>query len=134
MDFSNFKFEVLDITTNLDPDMFVSPSGVTFSKKVVSDLGYPAYVQFSLDKENGYLAVRVCKGSEMRATKFSKPAKEQTGTVQFKGAAFRSILQELIPDYNPKKRYKIVGQLEQESNIMYFDMNAAEITSAYGKY
>ena len=43
-DFSSLNFETIDSNINAYPDMYLNQSGVTFSKKVLEDLGYPAYV------------------------------------------------------------------------------------------
>lgn len=36
------------------------------------------------------------------------------------------ILASFIPSYEPKRRYKITGELDAENRVMYFDMAAAE--------
>ena len=48
-DFSALNFETLDANVNAYPDIFINQNGVTFTKKVVEDLGYPAYVLCQLD-------------------------------------------------------------------------------------
>ena len=48
-DFSSLNFETIDSNINAYPDMYLNQSGVTFSKKVLEDLGYPAYVLCLLD-------------------------------------------------------------------------------------
>ena len=48
-DFSALNFETIDSNINAYPDMYLNQSGVTFSKKVLEDLGYPAYVLCLLD-------------------------------------------------------------------------------------
>ena len=41
------------------------------------------------------------------------------------------ILTTLVPDYNPKTRYKVIGELDVEKRIMYFDMATAQESSYY---
>ena len=41
-DFSALNFETIDSNINAYPDMFLNQNGVTFTKKVLEDLGYPA--------------------------------------------------------------------------------------------
>ena len=48
-DFSSLNFETLDANVNAYPDLFVNQNGVTFTRKVLEDLGYPAYVLCLLD-------------------------------------------------------------------------------------
>ena len=43
-DFSALNFETIDSNINAYPDMFLNQNGVTFTKKVLEDLGYPAFV------------------------------------------------------------------------------------------
>ena len=45
-DFKAITFEVIDINVNATPDIFINRNGITFSKRVVEDLGYPANVQY----------------------------------------------------------------------------------------
>ena len=61
-DFSALNFETIDSNINAYPDMYINQNGVTFTKKVLEDLGYPAYVLCLLDakaKVFGFPA-RIC--------------------------------------------------------------------------
>ena len=80
-DFNALNFEILDANTNAYPDIFINQNGVTFTKKVLDDLNYPAFVLCQLDAKNKVFAVRMCKSSEQRGYKFSKPKGEQKATV-----------------------------------------------------
>ena len=48
-DFSALNFETIDSNINAYPDMFLNQNGVTFTKKVLEDLGYPGFVLCLLD-------------------------------------------------------------------------------------
>ena len=48
-DFNALNFEILDANTNAYPDIFINQNGVTFTKKVLDDLNYPAFVLCQLD-------------------------------------------------------------------------------------
>ena len=80
-DFSSLNFETIDSNINAYPDMYLNQSGVTFSKKVLEDLGYPAYVLCLLDAKAKVFAIRMCKSNEPKGFKFSKPRGEQKGVV-----------------------------------------------------
>ena len=41
----------------------------------------------------------------------------------------RDVIATMIPNYNKKSRYKITGEYDSESKIMYFDMATAEESS-----
>ena len=51
-DFNALNFEILDANTNAYPDIFINQNGVTFTKKVLDDLNYPAFVLCQLDAKN----------------------------------------------------------------------------------
>ena len=80
-DFSALNFETIDSNINAYPDMFLNQSGVTFTKKVLEDLGYPAFVLCLLDAKARVFAIRSCKSNEPKGFKFSKPRGEQKGVV-----------------------------------------------------
>jgi len=61
--------------------MFLNQNGVTFTKKVLEDLGYPAFVLCLLDAKAKVFAIRSCKSNEPKEFKFSKPRGEQKGVV-----------------------------------------------------
>ncbi len=73
--------EVVDLNTNATPDIYINQSSVTFSKRVLEELNYPQYVQYCVDASQKIFAIRSCKGTETKATAFSKPKTEQNGTV-----------------------------------------------------
>ena len=50
-DFSALNFETIDSNINAYPDMFLNQNGVTFTKKVLEDLGYPAFVSAGCESE-----------------------------------------------------------------------------------
>ena len=80
-DFSALNFETIDSNINAYPDMFINQNSVTFTKKVLEDLGYPAYVLCMLDAKAKVFAIRMCKSNEPKGFKFSKPKGEQKGVV-----------------------------------------------------
>ena len=70
-DFSALNFETIDSNINAYPDMFLNQNGVTFTKKVLEDLGYPAFVLCLLDAKARVFAIRSCKSNEPKGFKFS---------------------------------------------------------------
>ena len=67
IDFSKINLEVIDISTNADPDIYINQNGITFSKRVLEDLNYPQNVQYGFDPEHHIFAIRVCKSNEAKA-------------------------------------------------------------------
>lgn len=128
INFSNVNLEIIDINVNSTPDLFVNQYGVTFSKRVLEDMGYPQNVQYCIDSEQHIFAVRACKSNEAKATAFSKPKGEQTTTLSTSNKNIRDIIAQLIPNYDASSRYKITGFYDAENRVMYYDMSEAEIT------
>ena len=110
-DFSALNFETIDSNINAYPDMFLNQNGVTFTKKVLEDLGYPAYVLCLLDAKARVFAIRSCKSNEPKGFKFSNknlldPLRAVTGE-----------------DWIPGKRYKVRGFWVADAKTMCFDLN-----------
>lgn len=126
INFSNINLEVIDITTNATPDIFINNNCITFSKRVLEDLNYPQNVQYCLDATNKVFAIRFCKGNEAKAAPFSKPRSEQTTTLSITNKNLRDIMMSMIPNVDNKKRYKVTGEYDTENRVMYFDMTTAK--------
>ena len=73
-DFSALNFETIDSNINAYPDMFLNQNGVTFTKKVLEVLGYPAYVLCLLDAKAGYLRSVPARATNRRDS--SSPSRE----------------------------------------------------------
>ena len=129
IDFKSITLEVIDINTNATPDIFINQNCITFSKRVLDDLNYPQNVQYCLDATNKIFAIRACKGTDAKATPFSKPKAEQTSTLTCGIKNLREVIATLIPDFSAKNRYKVTGEYDKENKIMYFDMATAEISN-----
>lgn len=125
-DFKAITFELIDINVNATPDIYLNRSGITFSKKVVEELNYPANVQYCISAENRVFAVRACKSNENKPVPFSKPKSEQTITVSTSNKNLLEALRAIMPeDYNPELRYKVTGHFDADSRTMFFDMEEA---------
>ena len=125
INFSNINLEVIDLTTNSSPDIFINQNGVTFNKRVLEDLSYPQYVQYCVDSTHKVFAVRGCKGSEAKATPFSKPKPEQTTTLNCSSKNLRDVIVAMIPNFDNKTRYKVTGEYDAENRVVYFDLTSA---------
>ena len=42
-----------------------------------------------------------------------------------KNRNLKDVVVKMIPSYDPKKRYKVTGEFDAESRVMYFDMSTA---------
>ncbi len=123
-DFSALNFETLDANVNAYPDIFINQNGVTFTKKVVEDLGYPAYVLCQLDAKNRVFAVRMCKSNEPRGFKFSKPKAEQKATVSITNKNLvEPIRSAMGKEWERDKRYRVRGFWVADAKTMCFDLS-----------
>lgn len=126
IDFSIINLEVIDINTNATPDIFINQNCITFSKRVLEDLGYPQNVQYCVDAAHKVFAIRFCKANEAKATPFSKPKAEQTSTLSCSSKNLRDVIVAMIPDFDANLRYKVTGEFDPENRVMFFDMTTAK--------
>lgn len=125
-DFNALTFETLDADVNASPDIFINQNGVTFTKKVLDALKYPAYVLCQLDAKNRVFAIRMCKSNEACALKFSKPKGEQKATVSITNKNIVEPIRKAMDGiWEPGKRYKVTGIWVPEAKTMCFDLNEA---------
>lgn len=126
INFSTINLEVLDLSTNATPDIFINQNGINL-QRASDDLNYPQNVQYCNDPAHSVFAIRVCKSNEAKAVSFSKPRAEQTNTLGC-NKNLHDVPAALIPDYQPKKRYKVTGEFDAENRVMYYITSAAEIS------
>ena len=123
-DFSALNFEIIDSNINAHPDMFINQNGVTFTKKVLEDLCYPAYVLCMLDAKAKVFAVRMCKSNEPKGFKFSKPKVEQKGVVTIGNKNLLEPLRAVTGEnWVPGKRYRVRGFWVADAKTMCFDLS-----------
>ncbi len=123
-DFSALNFETIDSNINAYPDMFLNQNSVTFTKKVLEDLSYPANVLCLLDAKAKVFAIRMCKSNEPKGFKFSKPRGEQKGVVTISNKNLLDPLRAVTgEDYIPGKRYRVRGFWVADAKTMCFDLN-----------
>lgn len=123
IDFKNLNLEILDITTNAAPDMFVNQTSITFTKRILDEMNYPANVQYAVDAGNKVFAIRVCKSNDAKAAPFSKPKAEQKTTFSTSSKNLIEAIRVLMKDvWKPDTRYKVTGFYMAESRTMVFDL------------
>lgn len=129
INFKSITLEVIDLSTNPTPDIYINQTAITFSRRVLEDLNYPQTVQYCVDAAQKIFAIRICKSNEAKATPFSKPKAEQTSTLSCGIKNLRDVIIRMIPDYDAKKRYRVTGEYDTENRVMYFDMTTAEAST-----
>jgi len=123
IDFSELNFETLDANVNAYPDIFINLNGVTFTKKVVEEMGYPAFVLCQLDAKNRVFAVRMCKSNEGRSIRFSKPKGEQKSTVSIANKNIVEPIRKVMADsWERDKRYRVRGFWVADAKTMCFEL------------
>ena len=119
-DISKLNLQVIDITMNMSPDIFVNVGGVTFTKKVLEGLNYPAHVQYSADVENKIFAIKVCRSVDKSATPFSKPRGEQTTTLSCGNKNVVEPIREMMKGiWKDNKRYKVTGFMIDNKTMIF---------------
>lgn len=124
-DFSSISFELIDPYVNLTPDIFINRGCITFTKRVLEDLNYPAYVQYCINPEQKVFAVRFCKSNEAKAVPFAKPKSEQTQTISTGNKNILEPIKALLNEYSPQMRYRVKGHFDTENRTVYFDLEQA---------
>jgi len=123
-DFKNINFDIIDLTVNATPDIYINKGNITFTKKVLEDLGYPANVQYCTSAVNKVFAVRACKSNEAKSTPFSKAKGEQTTSLSTSNKNIIESVRALMKEScNPNQRYKVTGYFDAESRTIFFDSN-----------
>lgn len=123
-DFKNINFELIDINVNATPDLYINRTTITFSKKVLEDMNYPANVQYCISPENRVFAVRACKSKDSKTVPFSKSKSEQTNTLSIGNKNLVEPIKAILPEKcKPDQRYKVTGYFDSESRTMFFDMD-----------
>lgn len=125
--FKDFDFEVIDVSVQGTADLYVNQTGLTFSKKLLEDMAYPPYVRPLIDAKNKAFAVQVCKQSDDKAVKFSKPRNEQTtGYSTNCNALSRTVRTVMGEAWKDTLRYRITGIYDSVAKAMIFDLSSAE--------
>ena len=125
IDFSTIKLTIMDLSVNASPDIFINGSGVSFSKRVLELMNYPANVQFGVDIDHKVFAVKVCRITDTKSVPFVKSNTKPGNTLCITNKNLKDSLIALIPDANPALRYKLTGEYDKERRIMYFPLNDA---------
>jgi hypothetical protein len=132
--FANVKFEIVDLSINAAPEMYLSTTNVLFTRRVLDDLENPQYVQFCIDPVSQVFAIRPCRQKENKAVEFLKDRKlKPNAALKFGNKNLHDTLAHMITDYVPGKRYKFTGEFDSENNIMYYDMTKGVPAIYHGK-
>ena len=96
LNFDQFKFNVIDVAVKGAADILVNPRGITISRGVIDEMGYPPFVRMLVDNESKVFAVQVCKQSDENAYKFSKPKAEQLKPIYCQTVAVKQIVRSMM--------------------------------------
>jgi len=120
IDVSKLNLQVLDITTNASPDIFVNVTGITFTKRVLEDMNYPSHVQYSTDVDNKVFGIKACRSEDKGAVPFSKPRGEQIYTVICNNKNVTETIRVMMKGvWKDKKRYKVTGFMLDKKTMIF---------------
>ena len=125
IDFSAVKLTIMDLSANISPDVFINGSGVTFSKRVLELLNYPANIQFCVDMDHMIFALKPCRACDAKAFSFVKANSKPGNTLCITNKNLKESLIAMMPECDPSLRYKLVGEFDREHRIMYFSLRDA---------
>lgn len=119
-DISQLNLQVLDISVNMSPDIFINASCVTFTKRVLEEMNYPAHIQYSTDVDNKVFAIKACRSVDRGAWPFSKPRGEQVQTLSCGNKNVLEPIREMMKDvWDDKKRYKVTGFMIDNKTMIF---------------
>lgn len=125
--FEDFDFAPIDVAVTGTPEIHITRYGVTFTRKLLEDMGFPAYVMPMIDVKNQVLAIKACKNETAHAMRFSRQKGEQKGALIVYASAIRRMVHLIMGDqWHEKNRYHITGVWYAEAKAMVFDLNAAK--------
>jgi hypothetical protein len=102
------------------PDIFVNATGITFTKKVLEELHYPAHIQYSTDVDNKVFGIKACRSVDKGAQAFSKPRGEQTTTVSCNNKNIMEPVREMMKGvWKDNKRYKVTGFAVDKKTMIF---------------
>ena len=125
---NEISLQIIDLSLNPELDIYVNTTGITFSKKVIETLGYPAHVQFCIASSHSIFAIKVCRICDVKSVPFIKDKAKKNNTLCISNKNLKETITSKMPNYNPNQRYKITGEFDPAHRIMYFDLNSAVIS------
>ncbi|OQB12478.1 MAG: hypothetical protein BWY15_02203 [Firmicutes bacterium ADurb.Bin193] len=121
INFETLNLEILDANLNATPDIYINAKGITFSKRAVEELGYPAHVQYSIDPKQKVFAVKAIRLDGAKATPFSKPRNEQKSAVSTGNRNIWEPVRKMMDGaWNPTSRYRVTGILVDDKKTLMF--------------
>lgn len=127
MRFKDFNLEVVTVErASMEYSMTVNKNFVTFSKGIVQELDYPAYVLIAFNKETQVMGLQVCRAKTRGSFKFSKPEGEQKGIVQIMNKNLKETLLHIMPKWNEDTRYKVEAIHIPEDKAFVFELSKFE--------
>ena len=119
-DISKLNLQVLDVSVNMSPDIFINATCVTFTKRVLEEMNYPAHINYSTDVENKVFAIKACRSVDRGATPFSKPRGEQVQTLSCGNKNVLEPIREMMKGvWDDKKRYKVTGFMLDSKTMIF---------------
>ena len=119
-DVSTLNLQVIDVSMNMSPDIFVNATGITFTKRVLDDLNYPAHVQYSTDVGNKVFGIKACRNIDKGATPFSKPRGEQVSTLSCANKNVLEPIREMMKGiWKNNQRYKVSGFMLDNKTMIF---------------
>lgn len=127
MRFKDFNLKVVTVErASMEYNMTVNKNFVTFSKGIIQELDYPAYVLIAFNKETQVMGLQVCRAKTRGSFKFSKPEGEQKGIVQIMNKNLKETLLHIMPEWNENTRYKVEALHIPEDKAFVFELSKFE--------
>ena len=134
MRFKDFNLEVVTVErASFDFSMTINKNFVTFSKRIVQELDYPAQVLIAFNKDTKVMGIQVCRAKTRGSFKFSKPESEQKGIVQVMNKNLKETLLHIMPEWKVDRRYNVEGIHIPEDKAFVFELTKFEELADFRK-
>ena len=125
--FDDFQFEVINVSIPGKPDLHITKNGITFTRRLVEDMGYPQFVIPMLDYSRKIFALKICKVDNEHGMRFSKAKCDQRRAIQHYAGTIKHLLRGIMGNsWKDENRYYITGVWFSEEKAMLFDLNTAK--------
>lgn len=122
------NFKVIEITKATEPAcVIIEDNKMRFTKSVIIELGYPAYVRILLDDAGQRMAIQVAKGNESNVIKFSDDKEKQKNSIVYQNAVMLDLIRGVMPSWKAGTKYRARGVLSKEDKAVVFDLKTAEV-------
>jgi hypothetical protein len=122
--FSIDGFDVISVQRRGEAEMHLNKRYLTFTKSLLEEMGFPAYVRFMVNAKEQMLALKACKNTDENAYKFSLPRDLQKKAKYCQSMPIRkSVFAVLGDNWDESSFYGCRGIYCPDQKAVFFDLS-----------